>query len=895
MTSLIVALYLAAVPTVAITGKVLTPDGSGVRSGTITCRLTTPGSALDGTTLQRVASEVTTTLAATTGAVSFSLVPNDAITPTGSRYTCTYRAVVNNGRAVQWAEQWQLTSYPTSQAIGSLPVPTYPLGACMAAAPPVIQPAAGGYEEGQTLSMSVNTPGAYIYFTSDGSTPTQASTRYVEPLTLSTSGTYKALAGGPGYSLSSITDAGYFAITYRLTMPFGTEGCYPSGSVVGMKGETMVFGRANGAMYLDGTGTLQTCSTNQFRVSPDGFMVERIATQLYPTPSTPAAGTVTIASTGAHRFWVSGTGSQQLSWGTATGTGLPCTAAEGSPCSFTVSSTGTASLAAVTGSLTRAQVEAGTYPSSFIASGTRSADQSSVAFPALPSLNDWCITVRATPGSGRSWTSGNDNRPWSAGTNGTANSADLRMTSGGAMQFAVYDSSGVAKSGYYLHGLAAGSAHTFTACNSSGTLKLYEDGGLKTLTVVGAGTGLWSALPSTMYLGSSSAIGSEFSGSLAAYMVCPSSTDAICLTAGALADTRVLWLSDSIYNMDQLPAGFDDRVTTENVTSDSGTYGGNMTGGALFELADETQAYEGSVLGWQVKARGQSFSSYSGVVFEFLGNDAGLAVSAFQRAYDKVLAQAVKYFDRVISGTGVPRANVGLTGWDPTNDLAVVNGHVAVVPALAAKWGSAHVNNHQKFQDEVTAGRYTVAQIMRDVGHPTYDLGSDLIETWTASAYLQTPVLVTSAVPEVQGRVLNYIFGQATAGTWTLTGGQTSLTRPYLTPLIRVAGIADAANIASASGAKLFFPSFTCSVANCQVWVHYLVDSSSGGSAITYVDRGTGSEVASSYSTQQAGVSIYFRSILVADGLGAGSHAVELETTSASPVRVIGVTYVGAE
>lgn len=211
MTSLIVALYLAAVPTVAITGKVLTPDGSGVRSGTITCRLTTPGSALDGTTLQRVASEVTTTLAATTGAVSFSLVPNDAITPTGSRYTCTYRAVANNGRSVQWAEQWQLASTPNPLPIGAAPVPTYPLGACAPAASPIFVPASGATVlSDQTVAMSSNTPDAVIYYTTDGSTPTNQSAVYSAPVVVPGGGTLKAVATPTlGWSPSSVATATY--------------------------------------------------------------------------------------------------------------------------------------------------------------------------------------------------------------------------------------------------------------------------------------------------------------------------------------------------------------------------------------------------------------------------------------------------------------------------------------------------------------------------------------------------------------------------------------------------------------------------------------------------------------------------------------------------------------
>lgn len=113
-------------------------------------------------------------------------------------------------------------------------------------------------------------------------------------------------------------------------------------------------------------------------------------------------------------------------------------------------------------------------------------------------------------------------------------------------------------------------------------------------------------------------------------------------------------------------------------------------------------------------------------------------------------------------------------------------------------------------------------------------------------------------------------------------------------PLNRVAGMRDYAHVAQASGARLTFPTFRAGSSGGQVWVHYYVDGASGGTVDAYVDRGTDREVKRSYLTLQSGVTKYARSILVADGLAAGDHAIEIETTSSGPVRVLGVTYVGA-
>ena len=59
---------------------------------------------------------------------------------------------------------------------------------------PVFSLKAGRYEEPQTVSISCETEGAIIHYTTDGSTPTASSTVYTEPLTISTTTTLKAIA-----------------------------------------------------------------------------------------------------------------------------------------------------------------------------------------------------------------------------------------------------------------------------------------------------------------------------------------------------------------------------------------------------------------------------------------------------------------------------------------------------------------------------------------------------------------------------------------------------------------------------------------------------------------------------------------------------------------------------
>jgi lysophospholipase L1-like esterase/heme exporter protein D len=79
-------------------------------------------------------------------------------------------------------------------------------------ASPVIDPSGGTFTDGVTVSISADTPGADIYYTLDGSTPTEASTLYTSPFLLSASATLKAKGILAGYNDSSVVIA-VFTIT----------------------------------------------------------------------------------------------------------------------------------------------------------------------------------------------------------------------------------------------------------------------------------------------------------------------------------------------------------------------------------------------------------------------------------------------------------------------------------------------------------------------------------------------------------------------------------------------------------------------------------------------------------------------------------------------------------
>lgn len=79
-------------------------------------------------------------------------------------------------------------------------------------AAPVITPATGTYHEAQTVEITCATPGAAIYYTTDGTTPTASSTLYTAPFEVSSTTTVTAIAVSNGLTSTPATST----ITIKL-------------------------------------------------------------------------------------------------------------------------------------------------------------------------------------------------------------------------------------------------------------------------------------------------------------------------------------------------------------------------------------------------------------------------------------------------------------------------------------------------------------------------------------------------------------------------------------------------------------------------------------------------------------------------------------------------------
>jgi hypothetical protein len=80
-------------------------------------------------------------------------------------------------------------------------------------APPTFQTVADAYSGAQAVTITDATPGATIYYTTDGSPPTVGSAVYSGPITVSASETINAIALAPGYTIGGSASAPYTIAT----------------------------------------------------------------------------------------------------------------------------------------------------------------------------------------------------------------------------------------------------------------------------------------------------------------------------------------------------------------------------------------------------------------------------------------------------------------------------------------------------------------------------------------------------------------------------------------------------------------------------------------------------------------------------------------------------------
>ena len=128
------------------------------------------------------------------------------------------------------------------------------------AATPAFFPPPGTYVAAQTVAISDTTPGAVVYYTVDGSTPTLSSPVYTAPVAISTNRTLSAMAIAPGYSASSTSSANYTIAPPVATPVFSlASGTYSPTQTVTISDAT-----AGATIYYTTDGSTPTASSTQY-------------------------------------------------------------------------------------------------------------------------------------------------------------------------------------------------------------------------------------------------------------------------------------------------------------------------------------------------------------------------------------------------------------------------------------------------------------------------------------------------------------------------------------------------------------------------------------------------------------------------------------------------------
>ncbi len=181
-------------------------------------------------------------------------------------------------------------------------------------ATPVFSIAAGTYTSAQTVTITNTTPGAVIYYTTDGSVPATTSASYSGPITVSTSETVQAIAAASGYSQSAVASAAYTITPPAATPVFSiAPGTYTSNQTVTITNTTpgaVIYYTTNGSVPTTASApysapiTVSTTETIQAIATATGYSQSAVASAAYtitPPAATPvfsiAPGTYTSTQT----------------------------------------------------------------------------------------------------------------------------------------------------------------------------------------------------------------------------------------------------------------------------------------------------------------------------------------------------------------------------------------------------------------------------------------------------------------------------------------------------------------------------------------------------------------------------------------------------------------------
>ncbi|MGB2592326.1 MAG: chitobiase/beta-hexosaminidase C-terminal domain-containing protein [Candidatus Acidiferrum sp.] len=194
-----------------------------------------------------------------------------------------------------------------------------------AAATPTFSPVAGTYASDQSVTISDTTTGASIYYTTDGTTPTTASTLYSGAFGVNSTETIEAIAAADGFSNSAVGTATYTIsiVPAAATPTFSpVAGTYTSAQSVTISDTTTgakIYYTTNGttpttsSTLYSGAITVNSTETIEAIATATGFSNSAVATAAYtinlPAPDfqvtvTPTTLTIVAGQSGQAVFKV---------------------------------------------------------------------------------------------------------------------------------------------------------------------------------------------------------------------------------------------------------------------------------------------------------------------------------------------------------------------------------------------------------------------------------------------------------------------------------------------------------------------------------------------------------------------------------------------------------------
>jgi hypothetical protein len=161
-----------------------------------------------------------------------------------------------------------------------------------ATATPTFSPGAGTYSAAQSVAISDSTPGAVIYYTTNGTAPTTASAVYSSAIAVSANTTLEALAVAPGFTQSAVASAAYVIQTGTTATPTFSPaaGTYTAAQSVAISDTTpgaVIYYTTNGttpttssAVYSSAIAVSANTTLEALAVAP-GFTQSAVASAAY--------------------------------------------------------------------------------------------------------------------------------------------------------------------------------------------------------------------------------------------------------------------------------------------------------------------------------------------------------------------------------------------------------------------------------------------------------------------------------------------------------------------------------------------------------------------------------------------------------------------------------------